>query len=36
VYAGRNFLSAKVRHFIDYTVSQYRAPEAAVSLRIVA
>lgn len=36
VYASRNFLSAKVRHFIDYTVSQYRAPEAAVSLRIVA
>lgn len=36
VYAGRNFLSAKVRNFIDYTVSQYRAPEEAVMLRVVA
>jgi hypothetical protein len=27
VYAGRNFLSAKARNFIDYTVSQYSAPE---------
>jgi DNA-binding transcriptional LysR family regulator len=36
VYAGRNFLSAKVRHFIDYAVSQYRAPEETVTLRVVA
>lgn len=36
VYASRNFLSAKVRHFIDYTVSQYRAPEESVTLRVVA
>jgi DNA-binding transcriptional LysR family regulator len=36
VYAGRNLLSAKVRNFIDYTVSQYRASEVTVALRVVA
>jgi DNA-binding transcriptional LysR family regulator len=36
LYTGRNYLSAKVRHFIDFSVSQYRAPEQALSLRAAA
>jgi DNA-binding transcriptional LysR family regulator len=36
VYTGRNFLSAKVRHFIDFAVGQYRTSEDAGSLRAVA
>lgn len=36
VYTGRNFLSAKVRHFIDFVVGQYRMSEEPASLRAVA
>jgi DNA-binding transcriptional LysR family regulator len=36
LYTGRNYLTAKVRHFIDFSVSQYRAPEQMVSLRAAA
>jgi DNA-binding transcriptional LysR family regulator len=33
LYSGRNNLSRKVRSFIDFTVSQYRAPDKTVPLR---
>jgi DNA-binding transcriptional LysR family regulator len=36
LYTGRNYLAAKVRHFIDFSVSQYRAPDNAVGLRAAA
>jgi DNA-binding transcriptional LysR family regulator len=36
IYTGRNSLSAKVRHFIDFAVSQYRPSEESASLRAVA
>jgi DNA-binding transcriptional LysR family regulator len=32
VYSGRNNLSSKVRSFIDFTVSQYRAPDKSALL----
>lgn len=36
LYTGRTYLTATVRHFIDFSVSQYRAPESAVALRAAA
>ncbi|CAN7624058.1 LysR family transcriptional regulator [Caballeronia sp. LjRoot29] len=36
LYTGRNYLAAKVRHFIDFSVSQYRAPDNTVGLRAAA
>ncbi|RFU48120.1 LysR family transcriptional regulator [Paraburkholderia sp. DHOC27] len=36
LYSGRNYLSMKVRSFIDFAVSQYRAPDKPVTLRAVA
>lgn len=36
LYSGRNYLSMKVRSFIDFAVSQYRAPDKPVALRVVA
>jgi DNA-binding transcriptional LysR family regulator len=36
VYSGRNYLSMKVRSFIDFAVNQYRAPDKTVALRAVA
>lgn len=36
LYSGRNYLSMKVRSFIDFAVSQYRAPDKQVALRVVA
>jgi DNA-binding transcriptional LysR family regulator len=36
LYSGRNYLSMKVRSFIDFAVSQYRAPDKPVALRAVA
>jgi DNA-binding transcriptional LysR family regulator len=36
VYSGRNNLSSKVRSFIDFTVSQYRAPDKTAPLRAAA
>lgn len=36
LYTGRNYLAAKVRHFIDFSVSQYRAPESVIALRAAA
>ncbi|MDE1179262.1 LysR family transcriptional regulator [Paraburkholderia sp.] len=36
LYSGRNYLSARVRSFIDFVVAQYRAPERPVALRAVA
>src|ERR1700737_2284851 len=31
LYSGRNYLSMKVRSFIDFAVSQYRAPDKSVA-----
>jgi DNA-binding transcriptional LysR family regulator len=36
LYSSRNYLSMKVRSFIDFAVSQYRAPDKPVALRVVA
>jgi DNA-binding transcriptional LysR family regulator len=36
LYSGRNNLSRKIRSFIDFTVSQYRAPDKPVALRAAA
>jgi DNA-binding transcriptional LysR family regulator len=36
LYSGRNYLSMRVRSFIDFAVSQYRAPDRPVALRAVA
>jgi hypothetical protein len=36
LYSGRSNLSRKIRSFIDFTVSQYRAPDKPVALRAVA
>jgi DNA-binding transcriptional LysR family regulator len=36
LYSGRTNLSKKVRSFIDFTVSQYRAPDKTVALRAAA
>jgi DNA-binding transcriptional LysR family regulator len=36
LYSGRNYLSTKVRSFIDFAVSQYAAPDKPVALRVVA
>lgn len=36
LYSGRKYLSMRVRTFIDFTVSQYRAPDRPVALRAVA
>jgi hypothetical protein len=36
LYSGRNNLSRKVRSFINFTVSQYRAPDKTVPLRAAA
>ena len=36
LYSGRNYLSMKVRSFIDFAVSQYRAPDKPGALRVVA
>jgi DNA-binding transcriptional LysR family regulator len=36
LYSGRNYLSMRVRSFIDFAVSQYRAPDKSVALRVVA
>ena len=36
LYSGRNYLSMRVRAFIDFAVSQYRAPDCPVALRVVA
>ncbi|MEQ5841107.1 LysR family transcriptional regulator [Paraburkholderia acidicola] len=36
LYSGRNYLSMKVRSFIDFVVNRYRSPDKAVTLRAVA
>jgi DNA-binding transcriptional LysR family regulator len=36
LYSGRNYLSMRVRSFIDFAVGQYRAPDRSVALRAVA
>jgi DNA-binding transcriptional LysR family regulator len=36
LYSGRSNLSRKIRSFIDFTVSQYRAPDKPVALRAAA
>jgi DNA-binding transcriptional LysR family regulator len=36
LYSGRNYLSMKVRSFIDFAVSQYRAPDKPLALQVVA
>lgn len=36
VYPGRNYLSMKVRSFIDFVVGQYRSTDIPVALRAVA
>lgn len=36
VYAGRNYIATKVRNFVDFTVGQYRDPESAPALCVIA
>lgn len=36
LYSGRNYLSARVRSFVDFIVQQYRSTERPVKLRAVA
>ncbi|MBN3761751.1 LysR family transcriptional regulator [Burkholderia sp. Ac-20365] len=36
LYTSRNYLSARVRHFIDFSVNHYRAPYARSLMRVVA
>jgi DNA-binding transcriptional LysR family regulator len=33
LYAGRNFLSSKVRSFVDFVVERYRAPDKPVTIQ---
>lgn len=36
IYAGRNYVAAKVRTFVDFTIGQYRGAESVSTLREIA
>jgi DNA-binding transcriptional LysR family regulator len=36
LYSGRNYLSMKVRSFVDFVVNEYRSSEKQLALRAVA